>query len=132
MAFDPIETAPKDERVFLFVPAFGPWNASWWPGSWSWAREQWAIHTPFGTDKAVFAVDMPQPTHWMPLPPAPPAESSLQDPPAALVAALAALEGARSLAYNRGWKGLARRWELPPSLPAHWKKRHPPAKTSTA
>lgn len=70
--WQPIETAPRDDRVLLFVPAFGAWIASWWPGSWSYAREQWAIHSPFARgDKAIFGVDAPQPTHWMPLP-APP------------------------------------------------------------
>jgi hypothetical protein len=70
--WQPISTAPKDERILLYVPAFGPWDSAAWAGSWSWVREQWAIHTPFASgDKAVFGVDAPPPTHWMELPPAP-------------------------------------------------------------
>lgn len=66
-AWQPIETAPKDERLLLWFPAFGGYIASAWPGSWSWTREQWAIHTPFpgGGDRSIFAIDLPQPTHWM-------------------------------------------------------------------
>lgn len=87
-----IATAPKDERVLLFVPAFGPWVASWWPGSWAWAREQWAIHTPFSGsgDRAIFGTDGPTPTHWMPLP---------QPPSLAMDAAPATANPAERRAY---------------------------------
>jgi Lar family restriction alleviation protein len=106
-----MESAPKDERILLFVPAFGPWNASWWPGSWAWTREQWAIHTPFSGsgDRAIFGTDIPQPTGWMPLP-APPgtaAPSASGDAlnAAALVNAVAESIYADAERYRfvRGW-----------------------------
>jgi hypothetical protein len=69
----PIESAPKDGVIQLWVPPFGIWVDGPWRGAWSYAAQQWVLHSPFtaADGRSICVTDIPHPTHWMPLPTAP-------------------------------------------------------------
>jgi hypothetical protein len=68
----PIETAPKDRAILIWIEGPVGWAPGPWRGAWSWVESQWSVHLPFTIDgKVVIATKLPQPTHWKPLP-APP------------------------------------------------------------
>lgn len=68
--WQPIETAPKDRVIYLWVPEIPEaWTEGPWRGGWSWVNEEWCLHLPFSVNnKAAITKAVPQPTHWMPLP----------------------------------------------------------------
>jgi hypothetical protein len=67
--WQPIETAPKDKLILLYLPEFGCSAATWWSGQWSWELKTWVIRTPFLSDnKIVMASDIPFPLGWIELP----------------------------------------------------------------
>lgn len=73
-AWQPISTAPKElQPILLWLPPVGGWLAGPWRGSWSYADETWTLHTPLlaADGRAICLTENPEPTHWMPLPPAP-------------------------------------------------------------
>jgi len=76
-AWQPIETAPKDCVIQLWVPPFGIWIDGPWRGAWSYVAQQWTLHSPFtaADGRSISASAIPHPTHWQPLP-APPAALS--------------------------------------------------------
>lgn len=67
--WQPIDTAPKDRVIQLWVPTFGTWVDGPWRGAWSHVVGQWALHSPFtaADGRAITATEIPHPTHWMPL-----------------------------------------------------------------
>ncbi len=68
----PIETAPKDRMMRLWVPEFDAWAAGEWKGAWSYAAEGWRLSAPMTLEgKQVMVTGAPVPTHWMPLASAP-------------------------------------------------------------
>ena len=71
MEWQPIDTAPKDCAILLWVDAVDGSAATAWQGSWSWMDKEWVIHLPFEVDfKRAVITASPKPTHWMPrLPP---------------------------------------------------------------
>lgn len=78
----PIETAPKERAIMLWLPEMGGWAAGPWRGCWSWALEQWAFHAPLNLPdgRAVYLTDLPHPTHWQPFPwPPAPAHSTKEN-----------------------------------------------------
>jgi hypothetical protein len=72
-SWQPIETAPKDRKIQLWVPALGIFVDGPWRGGWSYMASQWVLDTPFREPdgRGVSVSEIPNPTHWMPLPPAP-------------------------------------------------------------
>ena len=64
-----IENAPKDVALILWIDGPEGWAPGPWRGAWSWTANQWAVHLPFMVDgKVAVATELPQPTHWAPLP----------------------------------------------------------------
>ncbi len=66
---NPIETAPKDRLILLFVPEFGCSTGLWWTGLWQWSVNKWGIKSPFTVQgKQVIATDIPCPIGWAEFP----------------------------------------------------------------
>ncbi|NDV77236.1 DUF551 domain-containing protein [Burkholderia cenocepacia] len=72
-AWQPVETAPKGPSIQLWVPALGIFVDGPWRGRWSYVANQWVLDTPFcePDGRGVSVSEIHNPTHWMPLPPAP-------------------------------------------------------------
>ncbi len=67
-----MQDAPKDKLILLWVPEFGLFMESWWPGMWSFTGNCWQLKTPFMLGlKQVFATEFPEPIEWMPMPGSP-------------------------------------------------------------
>ena len=78
MNWQPIETAPKDRLLMLYVPETTQWGPRPWIGMWSYTNGDWSIDTPFVVNKkSLCACGLEkQPTHWQPLPPPPTKEAA--------------------------------------------------------
>jgi hypothetical protein len=72
VAWQPIETAPKDKPIMLCVEGFLPCVGRWWPVDSCWASFDWEGH--FESDKEMtdhVNGSSYEPTHWSPLPAGP-------------------------------------------------------------
>ena len=65
----PIEKAPLDRQILLYLPEFDTHGPSWWVGSWSFVYSRWSVKTPYSiSNKSVFRMDIPEPISWAELP----------------------------------------------------------------
>jgi hypothetical protein len=66
----PIETAPKDRVILLWieVPGYAP---LWWLGIWDPEYNEWAVLVPALLQGKQLHLRGVEPTHWKDLPPAP-------------------------------------------------------------
>lgn len=81
MEWQPIGTAPKDDRILVYNPFMGVYSTRYLDGEWpcvmphasasnlSETPPRWDIDDP--EKKARIGVWYPSPTHWMPLPASP-------------------------------------------------------------
>lgn len=61
----PIETAPKDRRILLYIPGAGAWADAWWFGTWNYLTEEWILSVPTTAAGKQVHLWGYKPTHWL-------------------------------------------------------------------